>query len=126
MNTTTELLLTENLKVLKLSTMHRELETHLRQAREVHESYEDFLLNLTESEVRTRMENGRKRRLKEAKFPLQKPLETFDIEAAVGLDFRKIKELATCEYIKEAKNILFLGKSGTGNYRKFLFMERFL
>ncbi len=62
-----------NLRLLKLSAMVAQLETHLRQAREDKEDYEEFLLNLTELEVATRMENGRKRRIKAAKFPLLKP-----------------------------------------------------
>ena len=72
------------------------------------------MLNLTEVEVQVRKENGRKRRLGEAKFPLQKPLETFDFEAATGLDARLIKELSSCEYAKKSRNVIFMGKSGTG------------
>jgi DNA replication protein DnaC len=107
-------LLIENLKSLKLSTMIRNLESHLRQAKQDMAGYDEFLLNLTEVEVQVRKENGRKRRLGEAKFPLQKPLETFDFEAATGLDARLIKELSSCEYAKKSRNVIFMGKSGTG------------
>jgi DNA replication protein DnaC len=103
-----------NLKALKLSAMIAELERCLRQARESSEDYAEFLLNLTEIEVATRMENGRKRRLRDAKFPLLKPLETFQFEATPDLDTRLIKELAGGRYIKEARNVIFLGRSGTG------------
>jgi DNA replication protein DnaC len=103
-----------NLKALKLSAMISQLEGCLRQARESSEDYTEFLLNLTELEVATRMENGRKRRLRDAKFPLVKPLETFQFEAAPDLDTRLIKELAEGRYIKEARNVIFLGRSGTG------------
>jgi len=103
-----------DLKALKLSAMAANLERQLRQAREEKETYEEFLLNLTEVEVATRMENGRKRRIRDAKFPLLKPLETFEFEAAPDLDTRLIKELANGQYIKEARNVIFLGRSGTG------------
>lgn len=103
-----------NLKALKLSAVISQLEGCLRQARESSEDYAEFLLNLTELEVSTRMENGRKRRLRDAKFPLLKPLETFQFEAAPDLDTRLIKELAEGRYIKEARNVIFLGRSGTG------------
>jgi len=103
-----------NLRSLKLSAMVAQLETHLRQAREDKEDYEEFLLNLTELEVATRMENGRKRRIKAAKFPLLKPLQTFEFEAAPDLDPRLIKELSNGQYVKEARNVIFLGRSGTG------------
>ncbi len=103
-----------NLKALKLSAMISQLEGCLRQARESSEDYSEFLLNLTEIEVATRMENGRKRRLRDAKFPLLKPLETFQFEAAPDLDTRLIKDLAGGRYIKDARNVIFLGRSGTG------------
>lgn len=103
-----------NLRLLKLSAMVTQLETHLRQAREDKADYEEFLLNLTELEVATRMENGRKRRIKAAKFPLLKPLQIFKFEAAPDLDTRLIKELSNGQYIKEARNIIFMGRSGTG------------
>jgi len=60
------------------------------------------------------MENGLKRRLRDAKFPLLKPLETFQFEAAPDLDTRMIKDLVEGRYIKEARNVIFLGRSGTG------------
>ncbi len=94
--------------------MIRNLESHLRQAKQDMAGYDEFLLNLTEVEVQVRKENGRKRRLGEAKFPLQKPLETFDFEAATGLDARLIKELSSCEYAKKSRNVIFMGRSGTG------------
>ncbi|RLB88126.1 MAG: AAA family ATPase [Deltaproteobacteria bacterium] len=106
--------LSYNLKLLKLAAMASHLEGHLRQAREAAEGYDEFLLGLTEVEVMARMENGRRRRIKQARFPFLKPLETFDFEAAPDLDVRLIKELCDGQYIKEARNVILLGRSGTG------------
>ena len=114
MNAGMKALLIENLKSLKLSTMISNLASHLRQAKQDKLEYEEFLLNLTEAEVQVRKENGCKRRLREAKFPLIKPLETFDFGSAPQLDARLIKELSGCEYVDKSRNIIFLGKSGTG------------
>jgi len=114
MNAGMKALLIENLKKLKLSTMLRDLESGVRQANQDSLSYEEFLLNLSEVEVQTRQENGRKRRLREAKFPILKPMDTFDFDAAPGLDIRLMKELANCDYVKKSRNIIFVGKSGTG------------
>jgi len=114
MNAGMKALLIENLKKLKLSTMLRDLESMIRQANQESLSYEEFLLNLSESEVQTRQENGRKRRLREAKFPILKPMETFDFDAAPELDIRLMKELSNCDYVKKSRNIIFVGKSGTG------------
>jgi len=114
MNAGMQALLIDNLKTLRLSAMIRNLEGHLRQARQDQMDYDEFLLNLADIEVQVRQENGRKRRLREAKFPLLKPLDTFNFDAAGDLDVRLIKVLSDCEYIPEARNVIFMGKSGTG------------
>lgn len=114
MNPAMNAMLQDNLKTLRLSTMIKNLEAKLRQANENKIRYEEFLLNLTEIEVQVRKENGRKRRIHEANFPLQKPLESFDFEAVPDLDVRFIQELSTCTFIKENRNIILMGKSGTG------------
>lgn len=114
MNAAMNAMLLDNLKMLRLSTMIQNLAAKLRQAKEGKIPYEEFLLNLTEIEVQVRRENGRKRRTREAGFPLLKPLEIFDFEAAGDLDVRYIQELTTGEYIEEKRNVIFLGKSGTG------------
>jgi len=96
----------------------------VRQAQESSDGYEEFLLNLTEIELQVRKESRLKRLLRDAKFPLLKTLEGFDLNSAPGLDGRLLKELSEGQYIRKPRNIILLGKSGTGNYRKFLFMER--
>ena len=114
MNAALAAVLNENLCFLKLSTIIKNLENINRQALENKQSYTEFLLNLTQLEVQVRKENGRKRRIREASFPLHKPFETFDFEAASDLDARFINDLASGSYLKQNKNIIFLGKSGTG------------
>lgn len=114
MNPGVEIRIKQNLKDLKLSAMLRELGSLLRDARENQQSHEEFLLNLTETEVNTRAENSLRRRLKEAKFPLIKPMETFDFEKALDLDANLVKTLSTCEFIEKKQNAIFLGRSGTG------------
>ena len=110
----TTALLQEQLKALTLTNMARHIERHLRQAREGGSDYAQFLLELTELELRTRAENREQRRIKEAHFPLIKPLELFDFDATPALDRRMIRELATGSYLSEHRNIILLGKSGTG------------
>jgi DNA replication protein DnaC len=114
MSVTEEMVLLQNLKALKLPTMVRNLDSHLRQARENSVDYSEFLLGLTEVELQVRSDNRFKRRMREAKFPLLKTFETFDFDATPDLDRRFIHELAGGEYINEYRNIIFLGKSGTG------------
>lgn len=106
--------LRENLKALTLSTMARELETQLRQAKENGPGYDEFLLEMTTAELRSRAENRLNRRVREAKFPLLKTLEGFDFGVVPELDLRMLRELTAGEYIKERRNVIFLGRSGTG------------
>jgi len=114
MNAGMKALLLDNLKKLTLSTMIRNLDGMSRQAKQERLSYEEFLLNLSEVEVQTRQENGRKRRLREAKFPILKPMDTFNFDAAPELSVQLIKELSDCDYINKNRNVIFVGKSGTG------------
>jgi DNA replication protein DnaC len=103
-----------NLKELKLSTMARNLEASFRQARESGIDYEEFLVALTTAELQARSENRLARRMREAKFPLLKPMETFDLEAVPELDIRVFRDLCGCDYIREKRNVIFSGRSGTG------------
>lgn len=109
-----EVVLKQNLKDLKLSTMFSCLAEHSRQARESHQSYEEFLLGLTETELRVRADHRLTRRLREARFPLMKPLEEFQFERAVGLDVRQIRDLCDGAYLRQHRNVILLGNSGTG------------
>ena len=109
-----KIVLDQNLKELNLRSMLSHYPTLVRQARESGISYEEFLLSLTEMELRIRGENRLKRRIKEAHFPLLKTFETFDFDAAPGLDRRLIRELMGGQYLVNHRNAIFLGKSGTG------------
>lgn len=108
------MLLAGNLAALKLTHMHKELDRALRQAREEGLDYADFLLRLTETELAVRTENRLQRRLRQARFPLLKTLEGFDIGAAPDLDLRQLRELAEGGYIAAKRNVILLGRSGTG------------
>ena len=106
--------LREHLKALKLSSMASGIETHLRQAKESGIGYDEFLLDLATTELQVRSENRLTRRIRDAKFPLLKPVETFDLNAVPDLDMRLFRDLCGCNYIKEHRNVIFLGGSGTG------------
>lgn len=106
--------LKENLKTLKLSTMASNVEGLVREARETGIGYDEFIFNLTVAELQGRSESRLARRIREAKFPLIKPLETFDLAAVPELDLRLFRELTGESYIKEHRNVIFLGKTGAG------------
>ena len=103
-----------NLKALNLSCMAHNLDGSLRQAKESGIGYDEFLLDLTVAELQARAQNSLNRRIREAKFPLLKSIESFDLSAVPELDIRLFRELAEGGYIREHRNVIFLGRSGAG------------
>ena len=114
MRPATEALLADHLRQLKLTAILRCYAALVRQARENGSEYEDFLASLVESEIEARADNRLKRRIRVARFPLMKTMESFDFDAAISLDRRLMRELTEGKYIEERRNILLVGKTGTG------------
>ncbi len=54
------------------------------------------------------------RRIKEARFPTVKSLDSFDFTAIPSLNKTLVLELARCEYIARRENVTAVGNSGTG------------
>jgi DNA replication protein DnaC len=104
----------EYLKALKRPAFATEYQGLVRQARDGGWDYEDFLRELLEVELHSREERTAKRRLKEARFPDLKTLDQLDWEALQGISKQKILELASCEYITKAQDVIFAGPIGTG------------
>ena len=109
-----EAVIAEYLKALKLPAFATEYQGLVRQARDGGWDYEDFLRELLEVELHSREERTAKRRLKEARFPDIKTLDQLDWDALRGVSRQKILELATCEYVSRAQDIILAGPIGTG------------
>jgi DNA replication protein DnaC len=114
MHETTPLLLKANLKQLRLPAMLAEHEKLAREAAAGDESYESYLLRLTEAEVASRSANAVAGRIRAAAFPVLKDFDTFDFTATPTLPKQKILELARGEWIEQHFNCCLLGGSGTG------------
>ena len=54
------------------------------------------------------------RRIKAAKFPATKSLDSFDFKTIPSLNKVLVMELARCEYTANRQNVIALGPSGTG------------
>ncbi len=54
------------------------------------------------------------RRIKAAKFPAVKSLDSFEFKAIPALNKMQVLELARCEWIDRRENVIALGPSGTG------------
>jgi DNA replication protein DnaC len=110
----TELVLDHITKQLRLPTIARQYRSLAREAEERNLSYEEYLLALLESESQTREENQRQRRLKQATFPVQKTLDTYDFSLMPSLNRNRFITLAKGDFVDKKENIILLGSSGTG------------
>lgn len=61
-----------------------------------------------------RKENGRKNRIKNARFPYKKYLDELQVDYLPEDGRKKFKELKTLNFIDEGRNIILAGNPGTG------------
>lgn len=109
-----KVLLQEHLKALRLPTFLREYDKLARECAHEGVDYPRYLLRLSELELLDRERRATERRIKAAKFPVTKTLDTFDFLALPKLNKKLVLELARCEFIDRRENVLALGNSGTG------------
>ena len=114
MSNPTTALLRANLKQLKLPTMLAEFDKLAREAAEGKQTFEQYLLRLTELEVSARAANALTNRIKQAGFLTGKSLETFDFTATPSVGKQQVLELARGDWIRQHYNCCLLGNSGTG------------
>jgi DNA replication protein DnaC len=114
MSETNLLLVKANLKQLRLPAMHAEFEKLAREAATGNQTYEQYLLHLTELEVTARATNVLAARIKQAAFPAHKDLDTYDFSAMPAVSKPKILELTRGEWIDQHLNVIFVGACGTG------------
>jgi DNA replication protein DnaC len=114
MTDTPQLLLGHHLKALKLPTFLREYDKLARQCAAEGVDHVRYLLRLAELELIERERRMVERRIKEAKFPAVKSLDSFDYLASPSLNKALVLELARSEYVARRENIIAVGNSGTG------------
>ncbi|MCP3997923.1 MAG: ATP-binding protein [bacterium] len=73
-----------------------------------------FLGRLVELEMIDRERRMIERRIKAARFPAIKSIDSFDFKAIPSLNKMRVLELARCEWIERRENVIALGPSGTG------------
>jgi len=102
------------LREFKLSGIYNSVEERLSFAREKDLSYTQFLELLLEDEANNRKDNSYKKRYAKAKFPAHKRIEDFDFSFQPSINKKVINDCLTCSFVKEKKNIVFIGNPGTG------------
>jgi len=73
-----------------------------------------FLAGCLAQEVESRAQRRLSTRLKQARFPEVKTIETFDFTSIPKLPKNTIIPLIECKFIKDRENIICVGQSGTG------------
>jgi len=114
MNDAPQILLNHRLKSLRLPTVLREYGKLAKQAAAEGLDHVQFLARLIELEMIDRERRMIERRIKAAKFPSVKSLDSFDFKAIPALNKMQVLELARCEWVDLRENVIALGPSGTG------------
>ncbi len=109
-----QILLNHRLKSLRLPTVLREYGKLAKQAATEGLDHVQFLARLIELEMIDRERRMIERRIKAAKFPAVKSLDSFDFKAIPALNKMQVLELARCEWVERRENVIALGPSGTG------------
>ena len=102
------------LRDFKLSGIYNSLEERLAYAQDKTLAYREFLELLMEDEYNNRRDNSHKKRYAKAKLPAHKTVEDFDFTFQPSINKKIINDCLTCNFVKERKNIVFIGNPGTG------------
>ena len=114
MSNRSTLLLEHHLKELRLPTFLREYRKLAAQCAAEGADHPDYLLRLAELELIDRHQRMVERRIRAARFPAVKSLDTFDFRAIPSMNKALVMELARCEYIERREKVIAVGNSGTG------------
>jgi DNA replication protein DnaC len=113
-NAACEAVIQEYCRELKLAAVVRDYPGLCRRARDGGWAYEELLRELLEAEVTNRHQSTARRLLREARFPDIKTLDQLDWSALKGVSRPKLMELASCEFIGRAEDVILAGPIGSG------------
>ena len=114
MNSRSTLLLEHHLKELKLPSFLREYGKMAAQSAAEGVDHPQYLLRLAELELIDRHQRMVERRIRAARFPAVKTLDSFDFTVVPSVNQALVMELARCEYVQHRENVIAVGNSGTG------------
>lgn len=106
--------LLQTLKQLRLSGLSESLDVRLSEAAGGGLNHAEFLELVLSDELAVRRQRAVDRRLKQASFREMKTLENFDWSFNTSVPKRRICDLATGRFLREAHDVLLLGPPGTG------------
>jgi DNA replication protein DnaC len=106
--------LRNNLKRLRLSGLLESLEVRLQEAAGHGLSHVEFLELILQDELAVRSDRQLQRRVKAALFRELKPLDQFDWSFNPSIKKKQVLDLATCRFVREKRDVLWLGPPGVG------------
>ena len=109
-----QILLRHHLKQLRLPTFQGEYAKQAQLCAAQNKDHIHYLARLCEMELIERERRMIERRIKAAKFPSTKSLDSFDFKIIPSLNKPLTMDLARCDYVDHRENIIALGPSGTG------------
>ena len=99
---------------LRLSGLAQTLDVRLQEAAGHQLSHAEFLELIFQDELLVRQERLIARRVKAALFREVRPLDQFNWSFNPSIQRKQIFDLATCRFIREKRDVLFLGPPGVG------------
>ena len=106
--------LIDDLKELHLPAMRDSFETLARQALQESQSYERYLLELTQRECQTRRDHRVERLLRESRLPLEKTIQTLDLKRLPPKVVQQVRTLLDGTFADRCENVLAFGNPGSG------------
>lgn len=106
--------LRSTLKKLRLSGLAQSLEVRLHEASSHQLSHAEFLELILQDEMAIRQDRMIQRRRKAAAFRELKTLDEFDFSFNTSINRKLIFDLAACHFIREARDVLWMGPPGVG------------
>ena len=101
-------------KELKLPYISKFFKDDILEANKENKTYDQFLYELLEKEYDLRKENGKKSRIRNARFPYKKYIEDLVIDDLPEDARNKVNIFSTLEFIETAQNVILAGNPGTG------------
>ncbi len=106
--------LRNTLRRLRLSGLSQSLEVRLHEAQSHNLSHLEFLELILQDELLVRSQRLLNRRVQAASFREQRTLDQFDWSFNPSIKKKQVFDLATGQFVREARDVLWLGPPGLG------------
>lgn len=101
-------------KRLRLHYLDTKLDDFLLRAQQDKPTYQEFLKDILNWEVKSREDRDYTRRLSAAHLPTRHDLDLFDFNYNSGIDRMQMKQLRELTWLEQSYNVILMGPSGTG------------